>query len=139
MLCESATMEDFSTLQQDISAALVATTRTTSELAGEDLPFHRSLDAQLAARLDGQNARLLTLATSLLGTATSAEETVRLPPSLKDVDSIDGNWRTVVDVIDSLLERADTAMDEFTGAVKRLSPGVESQVGVRKDVQLCPD
>jgi hypothetical protein len=34
----------------------------------------------------------------------------------------------VVDVVDSLLERADTALDEFTGAVKRLSPAADVQV-----------
>ena len=120
--------DDFSTLQSSISAALVATTRSASALASEDLTFHRSLDPSLAARLDRQNERLLALATSLLGTATATSETVRPPPSLRDIESIDNNWRAVVDVVDSLLERADTALDEFTGAVKRMSPGVESQV-----------
>ena len=119
--------EDFSSLQTSISAALVSTTRSASSLANEDLPFHRSLDNSLASKLDRQNARLLGLATGLLGTATATSETVR-PPSLKDVDGIENNWRAVVDVVDSLLERADTALDEFTGAVRRLSPGADVQV-----------
>jgi exosome complex exonuclease RRP6 len=119
---------DFSTLQSSISSALVATTRSASALANEDLPFHRSLDSSVATKLDRQNARLLDLATSLLGAATATSETVRPPPSLKDIEGIENNWRAVVDVVDSLLERADTALDEFTGAVRRLSPGVDAQV-----------
>lgn len=120
-------MDDFITLQSSISAALVATTRTTSQLVSEDLAFYRSLDSGLNRDLEQQNARLLGLATRLLGTATANTETVR-PPSLRDVDAVEGNWRAVVDVVDSLLERADTALDEFTGAVKRLSPGADAQV-----------
>ena len=117
-------MDDLSTLQSRIQTSLITITRSASALANEDLPFHRSLSSQLASDLDQQNARLLGLASSLLGTASATEETVRPVTSLKDIDSIDANWRAVVDVIDSLLERADTALDEFTGAVKRLSPGV---------------
>ena len=121
-------MDDFSTLQSNISAALVSTTRSASQLAAEDLPFHRSLDARLGSSIDRQNARLLALATRLLGSATASEESVRAAPTLRDIDAVDGNWRAVVDVVDSLLERADTALDEFTGAVKRLSPGAEEKV-----------
>lgn len=120
-------MDDFTALQSSISSALVAATRTTSSLADEDLSFHRSLDSSLATALDQQNARLLGLASSLLGAATASAETVRAP-TLSSADDIDGNWRAVVDVLDSLLERADTALDEFTGAVKRLSPGRDVQV-----------
>ena len=126
-------MDDFATLHSDISVALVSTTRSVNHLVAEDLPFHRSLDSALASRIDKQNARLLGLATDLLGAANSSEDIVRGPRSLRDVDSIEGNWRAVVDVVDSLLERADTALDEFTGAVKRLSPAADVQVGQEND------
>ena len=119
-------MEDFNEVQSQITSSLLSTTRSASTLAGEDLPFHRSLDNRLASRLDRQNARLLNIATDLLGSATKGKESVRPAPlSLKDVDDIDGNWRAVVDVVDSLLERAGMALDEFTGAVRRLSPGAD--------------
>ncbi|EME78040.1 uncharacterized protein MYCFIDRAFT_107101 [Pseudocercospora fijiensis CIRAD86] len=117
-------MDDFNSLESNIKSALVSTVRSANSLANEDLPFHRSLDSKVAPALDQQNARLLSLAERLVGAATSNTEIVR-PPRLKDLDSVEGNWRAVVDVVDSLLERADTALDEFTGAVKRLSPGVE--------------
>ncbi|KXS93938.1 hypothetical protein AC578_7074 [Pseudocercospora eumusae] len=117
-------MEDFSSLESNIKSALVSTVRSANSLANEDLPFHRSLHSKVGPALDQQNARLLSLAERLVGAATSNTEIVR-PPRLRDLDSVEGNWRAVVDVVDSLLERADTALDEFTGAVKRLSPGVE--------------
>ncbi|TKA22373.1 hypothetical protein B0A50_08255 [Salinomyces thailandicus] len=117
---------DFAALQSSIQSALVQTTRTASQLAAEDLPFYRSLDAQLGSSLDRQNARLLSLAERLLGTATADTQSVRpSAPRLRDIEAVEGNWRAVVDVVDSLLERADTALDEFTGAVKRLSPGAQ--------------
>jgi exosome complex exonuclease RRP6 len=116
-------MEQLSTLQSNISAALISTTRSAGAVASEDLTFHRSLDPALGTELDKQNARLLDLANRLLGAATANTEIVR-PQLLKDLENVEDNWRAVVDVVDSLLERADTALDEFTGAVKRLSPGV---------------
>ena len=123
-----AAPSEFGELQSSIQSALVATTRNASQLASEDLPFHRSVDSQLGTNLDRQNARLLSLAERLLGSATTGAESVRPSgaPSLKEIEDVEGNWRAVVDVVDSLLERADTALDEFTGAVKRLSPGAQA-------------
>ncbi|KAG9786943.1 hypothetical protein KCU95_g8147, partial [Aureobasidium melanogenum] len=72
---------------------------------------------------DTQNARLLGLAERLLGNAASNTELVR--PKLPDTDAVDAQWSSVVDVIDSLLEKADISLDEYTGAVKRLSPARE--------------
>ncbi|KAK4553491.1 exosome nuclease subunit [Recurvomyces mirabilis] len=123
-------MDDFPTLQQSITSSLVSATRTASQLAAADLQFHRSLNSSLSASLDQQNARLLTLAERLLGSANQTADSVRPSPgSLSDIEAVEGNWRAVVDVLDSLLERADTALDEFTGAVRRLSPGAAEQAG----------
>ena len=113
-------MDNFASVQSEIQSALVETTRTSKQLAAEDLPFHRTLDPSIGRSLDEQNARLLSIANRLLGSATAHADNVR--PTLRDLDDVDGNWSKVVDVVDSLLERADTALDEFTGAVKRLSP-----------------
>ncbi|KAF2716880.1 hypothetical protein K431DRAFT_335186 [Polychaeton citri CBS 116435] len=115
-------MDDFNTLQQSIQSSLVATTRSASALASEDLSFHRSLDPSIGSKLDRQNARLITLAQGLLASATAGSESIRKQPRLSDIESVEDNWKAVVDVVDSLLERADTALDEFTGAVKRLTP-----------------
>ncbi|KAI5235481.1 hypothetical protein E4T43_09243 [Aureobasidium subglaciale] len=116
-------LSDFNTLQQQIQASLVAVTRSSQAISSEDLGFHRSLDPTLGRALDSQNARLLGLAERLLGNAASSTELVR--PKLRDTDAVDAQWSSVVDVIDSLLEKADISLDEYTGAVKRLSPSVE--------------
>ncbi|PPJ60821.1 hypothetical protein CBER1_10810 [Cercospora berteroae] len=123
-------MEDFSALEVGIKSALTSTTRSAVSLANEDISFQRSLDSAVGPALDQQNVRLLGLAERLIGAATSNTEITR-PPRLKDLESVEGNWRAVVDVVDSLLERADTALDEFTGAVKRLSPAAETPKNTR--------
>lgn len=123
-------MDDFQEFQQTVQSALVQTTRSTTTLCAEDLGFHRSLDPKLGSALDRQNARLLSLAERLLGSAAAGSEVVG--PKLDDLDAVDANWRGVVDVVDSLLERADTSLDEFTGIVKRLTPS-EEQVSDRLD------
>ena len=46
-------------------------------------------------------------------------------PKLTDVEAVDDNFKDIVDIIDSLREKADTNLDEYTGVVKRISPGVE--------------
>ncbi|KAF2815477.1 uncharacterized protein BDZ99DRAFT_567310 [Mytilinidion resinicola] len=119
---------DFQTTQDAISAALVATTRASTRIAAEDLEFQRSLDPKNARVLDKQNARLLGLAGRLLkGSAGGAEGVSSLlSDNVDDLKEGEGaGWRGVVDRIDSLLERADSRLDEFTGAVKK---GVEETV-----------
>ncbi|PVH92663.1 hypothetical protein DM02DRAFT_543178 [Periconia macrospinosa] len=116
-------MDSFKTLQDSISSALVSTTRSATRISGADIPFQRSLNPQLGDALDSQNARLLRLAQRLLENAAASSDAVG--PKLPDVESIDNNWRAVVDVIDSLLEKADISLDEYTGVVKRLSPAAD--------------
>lgn len=119
-------MDSFKTLQDDISKALVSTTRSASRINGADITFQRSLNPEVGTQLDAQNARLLHLAQRLLENAAASSDAVG--PKLPDVEAIDANWRGVVDVIDSLLEKADTSLDEYTGVVKRLSPATGEQV-----------
>jgi len=109
---------EFSSLQDAISASLVATTRTTGQLVAEDLGFLRSTSRSAARKLDKQNARLLDIAQRLINNA--AANTPTAPPELRNFDDIEDNWRGVVDVVDSLLERADKCLDEYNGVIKKL-------------------
>jgi len=115
--------EPFSALESRITSALVASTRITSQLCAEDIPFHRSLDPSIGTQIDRQNERLLALADRLLSSAATGSDAVGHRDNhkslLPDADALESNWRGVVDVLDSLLERADTSLDEFTGVVKR--------------------
>ncbi|KAF2466848.1 uncharacterized protein BDR25DRAFT_293359 [Lindgomyces ingoldianus] len=123
-------MDSFKSLQDSISAALVSTTRSATQIGAADIPFQRSLDPALGNALDEQNARLLQLAQRLLENAAASSDAVG--PRLPDVEAIDSNWRGVVDVVDSLLEKADTSLDEYTGVVKRLSPSVDQSATAPK-------
>lgn len=109
--------QDIKTLQDEIQASLITTTRTAGQIAAQDLPFHRSLDPSIGDTIDEQSARLLALTSALLKSAASiADLSV---PVLEDADDVENNWRNVVDVVDSLLEKTDTSLDEYTGVRKR--------------------
>ena len=113
----------FKSLQDAIQAALISTTRTVGQISAEDLGFHRSLNPEVGTALDEQNARLLGLSSSILQSAAALTESNA--PELQEVDDVDNNWRGVVDVVDSLLERADTCLDEYTGVIKRKASPAE--------------
>ncbi|KAK2873728.1 hypothetical protein FQN49_002126 [Arthroderma sp. PD_2] len=127
---------DFTPFQEQVQAALISSTKTTGQIIAEDLAFHRSFDPNTTKSLDEQGARLLNLTNSLLRIASSnnpdspfsnpkaktARRTV-----LRDEESIDENWKSVVDVIDELLEKADACLDEFTGIIKKLSPSQQER------------
>ena len=107
----------FKKLQDDVLKALVDTTRTSGQLANEDLAFHRSLDPSLSAKLDRKNERLLALARDLTRSATVGTSLTQ--PKLQDVESVDDEWKKIVDVLDNLLENADASLDEYSGVIKK--------------------
>ena len=117
--------QDFKSLQDQIQAALIATTRTTGQISSEDLGFLRSFSPEVGAALDEQSERLLALASALLKSAVSISEL--RAPVLQDPDDVESNWRGVVDVIDALLEKSDTCLDEYTGVIKRKEPAPGEQ------------
>ena len=118
--------QDFMSLQDEIQAALIAATRTGSQISSEDLAFHRSLNPEVGTLLDEQTTRLLTLSSSLLKSAASLAELKA--PVLTETDDVDNQWRGIVDVLDSLLEKADSCLDEYTGAIKRTTPPAEQVI-----------
>ncbi|KAI9877312.1 MAG: exosome nuclease subunit [Pleopsidium flavum] len=116
----------FKSFQDRISSSLVDVARTTGQTAAEDLGFQRSLNSSVASGLDSQNLRLLDIAGRLVKAAALGSEVEA--PQLHHAEALEENWRGVVDVIDSLLEKADACLDEYTGVVKRLSPSQQEQV-----------
>ncbi|KAF4900111.1 Exosome complex exonuclease rrp6 [Colletotrichum fructicola] len=109
--------QDFKSLQEKVQSALVATTRSVNRIAAEDLAFQRAVNPGVGDDLDAKTERLLELSTTLLKSAASV--CGLNAPNLEDADDIDMRWRSVVDVVDSVLEKADTSIDEYTGAIKR--------------------
>jgi exosome complex exonuclease RRP6 len=121
--------QDFKSLQDQIQAALIAVTRTTGQISSEDLGFQRSFNPAVGTALDQQCEGLLSLASALLKSAASISD-LRAPTS-EDTDDVENNWRNVVDIVDSLLEKSDTCLDEYTGVIKRKeSTGVEASGSV---------
>lgn len=122
--------QDFKSLQDQVQSALIATTRTAGQIASEDLSFHRSFNKEVGTALDEQSQRLLSLASALLKSAASIAEL--RAPVLEDADDVENNWRNVVDVVDSLLEKSDTCLDEYTGVIKRKDP-----TAIDQSSQVC--
>ncbi|RJE21308.1 exosome complex exonuclease Rrp6 [Aspergillus sclerotialis] len=116
---------EFNPFQERVKSSFVQMIRSTNQVAAEDLTFHRSSSTEVADSLDEQSDRILSLTSSILKAATKGTDVPA--PTLRDEESIEDNWRGIVDVIDSLLERADACLDEFTGVIKRLSPSQQEQ------------
>lgn len=114
---------DFKEFNDELQKSLVAATRAVNQLCAEDLGFHKSLDPNVGKALDKQNARFVKLAERLVRSAALSSDGVGEPLSLNTVEAVDNNWHNIVDTIDSLLERAATSIDQYTGTLKRASPG----------------
>lgn len=121
-MSSDATFKDSKT---SISLALIETTRTAGQISNEDLAFHRSSNPSIVPLLEQQNSRLLRLARRLTSSAVSGTEVAA--PHISDADSVEDNWKEIVDVIDNLLEKADACLDEYTGVIRRLSPSREDK------------
>ncbi|PHH62869.1 hypothetical protein CDD81_6587 [Ophiocordyceps australis] len=112
--------DDFKSLQQSIQDSLVSTVKYVNRIAAEDLSFQRTVNPDVANQLDHDTSRVLSLSSRLLQSAAST--CGAKVSALEDADDIDLRWQSIVDVVDSLLEKADMALDEFTGLVKRKEP-----------------
>lgn len=115
-----ASPQDFKSLQEGVQKSLVSTVKYANRIAAEDLGFQRTVNPDAAEQLDQKSARLLELSSRLLQSAARACGVKA--PTLEDAEDIDMNWQGVVDVVDSVLEKADTALDEYTGLIKRKEP-----------------
>lgn len=118
--------QDFKSLQESVQKSLVSTVKTVNRIAAEDLSFQRTVNPEVGQQLEDKTSRLLDLATRLLQSSGKACNVKA--PKLEDVEDVEMKWRGVVDVVDSTLEKADTALDEYTGLVKRKEPPVSDSV-----------
>lgn len=112
--------QDFKSLQDGAQKSLVSAVKSVNRISAEDLSFQRTVNPDAAEHLDEKSARLLDISTRLLQSAARACGVKA--PRLEDAEDVDVNWQGVVDVVDSVLEKADTALDEYTGLIKRREP-----------------
>lgn len=118
--------QDFNSLQEGVQKSLISTVKAANRIASQDLSFQRTVNPDVAEQLDETSSRILDLSTRLLNSAARACGIK--PPKLEDPEDVDMNWRKVVDVVDSILEKADRAMDEYTGLVKQRENGDSDSV-----------
>jgi exosome complex exonuclease RRP6 len=118
--------QDFKSLQESVQKSLISTVKTVNRLAAEDLSFQRAVKPEVGQLLEDRSARILDLSTRLLQSA--GRLCGAKIPKLEDADDIDMNWRGIVDAVDTVLEKADTALDEYTGLVKRKEPPLPESV-----------
>ncbi|KAF4345306.1 Exosome complex exonuclease rrp6 [Fusarium beomiforme] len=122
--------QDFKSLQQNVQKSLISTIKVVNRIAAEDLSFQRTVNPSVGQHLEDRTSRILELSTRLLQTAGKACGVKA--PKLEDVEDIEMNWRGIVDVVDSSLEKADTALDEYTGLVKRKEPPISDSANKPK-------
>ncbi|KAH7098986.1 ribonuclease H-like domain-containing protein [Auriculariales sp. MPI-PUGE-AT-0066] len=83
----------------------------------KDLQFHRTLDRQFGEELDACSTRVLSIANKLINLAAGGRELDKKVLGGDD-DAKDNFHSLVVDVMDRLLERADTCIDQHLGRNK---------------------
>ncbi|KAH0609546.1 uncharacterized protein H6S33_013032 [Morchella sextelata] len=115
------TADTFTHFQDTLFSRVVATTKTAGAIAASDVSFQRSSDPAFNEGLDEVSARILGLANQLLRAAARGSE-IATPSRMRDVDDVENGWGEVVEVVDYLLEKADTCLDEYTGAIKQKYP-----------------
>ena len=122
---------NFSSFYESLATKVAQTVRIEGHISSEDVNFHRSSSVEFSESLDEQSDRLLALSSSLIKVAAAAEpgdkRRKKGVPDLKNAEDVEYNWSRIVDVIDNLLEKADTCLDEFTGIIKKLDPAQQAQ------------
>jgi len=117
MMDSSQQSQHLQELKESVQTALVDTVRGVNRLANEDLQFQRTANPSVARRLDEQSDRVFQTINDLLKSA--AIFTDQRAPAVEDVDDTDIQWKDIVDVIDGVLEKVDTALDDYNGLLKR--------------------
>lgn len=154
----SSTSFDIATFFPALQAALAQPTQHVNDFPeGDDLKLHRTMDRKLAKRLDATTNRVLGLASRLVdcvapdGEAGLAEgrngeasapafATVGLKKRkrLQDEDDAVHEFQDqIVEVLDSLLERADINLDTVTGKRKatEISQQADAALASRQKAQ----
>ncbi|KAG0182777.1 exosome nuclease subunit [Apophysomyces sp. BC1021] len=115
--------EQFKEFQGSLFKALVSATTAATGLPSDDLGFYRSLDRDFAKDLDQVGSRLLRLSNQLL--QHCAGDTGADASTYDDVDDVTDRYGGVIDVVDSLFEKADVCLDELQGRTRKPNIQVE--------------
>lgn len=111
------TRDNFETCSNSLQATALDATSLAASSLPPDLAFHRSMDQSLAHDLDSLSTRVLELTNRIirLSNKDNAANFGRLED---EEDVVDEFSRNVVDAMEGMLERTDSALDEFLGRKK---------------------
>ena len=117
---------DFKSLEKAVSSCVGSVTRTAEYLGRQDLTFLRTTNPAAAQQLDRQAGRILSLTRRLCRSA--AQDTGVRAPELSNLDAVEEDWQDVADLVDHLLEKADSCLDELKGVIKKPQPAVSGDL-----------
>lgn len=130
--------QDFKNYQESLYKALLSATAASNSISSEDLSFYRSLDQQLAKDLDVCSSKVLQIANRF--TKHVVQDTGNEVRNYEDLEDVENQFGNVIEVVDTLLERAvshsclscvmvvflliriltkDICLDEMQGRVKK--------------------
>ncbi|KAI9094381.1 ribonuclease H-like domain-containing protein, partial [Phlyctochytrium arcticum] len=118
-------VEDFDGFQSSLFSALAQLARASQPLKPADLSFYKSLSPTFTQRLQSSSDKLLGVCNRVFNHAAAAgtsSSSTKEAANFQDSDDLVDDFDLVVDVVDSLLEKADTCMDEVTGRIKKNAP-----------------
>ncbi|KAJ7265982.1 hypothetical protein B0H12DRAFT_179215 [Mycena haematopus] len=133
----------FCAFNSNVQTAALNATRSAAGLPA-DIPFHRSMDPDLAEDLDAFSSRVLSLTNNILSLVVTADtsQSGRRKGKAKlqtQDDVVDDFHSLVVDVMDQLLERTDICLDEFLGRTKGPLVAINYDApGLRKTAKKIP-
>ncbi|KZV86994.1 hypothetical protein EXIGLDRAFT_711949 [Exidia glandulosa HHB12029] len=118
----SAGPSSFSEYQAKLQNAVLQPTKLALGLP-KDLAFHRTLDRNFAEDIDECSSRVLALTNKLIKFASTARNAPDEALGGEE-DAVDNFHSLVVDVMDRLLEQADTHIDRHLGRNKAAASSV---------------
>ncbi|WVQ85309.1 hypothetical protein IAT38_007474 [Cryptococcus sp. DSM 104549] len=139
----------FSDYLPHLTAALDKLTTHAAALPDKsDLGFHRTLDRQFGKKMDATSERVLKVTDRVLALIAASQEAatkgkgkgtgkVAVRRKMEDEDDVvDGFSRSVVGVVDGLLEDADSMFDELKGSKGKTAIAVNPRLAAKAGQKL---
>ncbi|KAL4070060.1 ribonuclease H-like domain-containing protein [Scleroderma yunnanense] len=111
------TRDTFDAHSNAVQATALSATRLAASSLPSDLSFHRSIDPLLGRDVDALSTRVLELTNRLIQ-LTSKTSPAKVSSLQGEEDVVDEFAGTVIDAMESMLERTDSALDDFMGTKK---------------------
>lgn len=99
-------------IHEAVLPKVMQTVRAASALAAQDVNFYKSVDADLAQKIDTSARGVLDIANKLIRNVGPTEETSSSIRFGIDNISSESDWKPIANVLDSIFENIDSAFDQ---------------------------